>query len=107
MNRRLTALLLVWMLGMQSLTPPPAFAQAPANAVAHHCDGMADAAMPHGQNSADNELSCSSHCAMASVVLVTAIAPTITIDGSSGYAVPTAVPLQSRFDIPPTPPPIA
>ena len=113
MNARFVAILLTCLLGLQSVAPMAATAfPEPAS----HCgESVQDShAAPHGV-SVDHECphcsgdtvdpgGCASYC--ASAIALTPAAFTIGRSACAVHAISPPVLLHSRFDIPPTPPPI-
>jgi hypothetical protein len=117
MNRRFLALLLAFCVALQSLVPAVAGAQTIDAAAAAHC-GESSQAMDHGSDiQGDSQpcphcdhagpphAGCASHCVAAAAPLPAPV--TIALPSSAMRFDAIALPVLTRFDIPPTPPPIA
>ncbi len=119
MPRRLISLLLVFVLGLQAVVLIPANAHASAQYITQdHCDGTDHNAMhsagdmaggtdkcPCCPDTGMSPLGCVSTCAIAMAIIPGALSFSTSL--SSDYEASVQHPLSSRFDIPPTPPPIA
>ena len=116
MTRRFLALLLTFCIALQSLIPAVAGAQTIDVSAAAHCGESAQAmdhgsdiekgtpACPHCDHASATHAGCASHC-MAAVVLPSPL--TIALRTSTMRFDAIAPAVLTRFDIPPTPPPIA
>ncbi len=116
MNRRFLALLLSLCMALQSLVPAVAGARVDESPTVAHCEeAMTHAAAetqvpenghpcPHCDHDGASHAECTTHC----------VFPVALICSPSAVALPTglihieaaALPVLTRFDIPPTPPPI-
>ncbi|HMN46702.1 MAG TPA: hypothetical protein PKE27_19150 [Povalibacter sp.] len=121
MNRRFLALLLAFCVALQSLVPTIASAQATAAPAVAHCgesaqhmnhDGLVpqdsqqdSRSCPHCDHAGPSHAGCASHCVAAVALLPVPVAIALVSGAMRFDAI--ALPALTRFDIPPTPPPIA